>query len=197
MRAKHVLTLMLVSTLALGLAAAAGFRGYVVVMKDGSWVRASEKPIVEAGDAQIRLKNGLLAVVPESQVDWPQSDRRSRELETLFAVKHNLNPSALPSRPTGIPGALTVGPPSEGGDVAVAPAAAPADPNAGIRTRLAAINMEINNLQGKKANLLDQMSREWNLDKKGKIRDRISGLDERIQTLRREQSRLLLQRIGQ
>jgi len=40
--------------------------GYVLVLKDGSFVQAAEKPTVEAGLAQVRLPSGLLAQIRET-----------------------------------------------------------------------------------------------------------------------------------
>ena len=57
---------------------------YYVVLRDGAWVRAAEKPSVDGGIAQIRLPGGLMAQLEAERIDWRRSDARSRQMTNAY-----------------------------------------------------------------------------------------------------------------
>ena len=77
---RRVSTLMMIVVFLLSSAAVAASHeesGYTVVLLDGSFVKAAQKPVVEDGVASVRLPNGLLARIAEDRIDWDRSDQVS------------------------------------------------------------------------------------------------------------------------
>ena len=69
---------MLSLTLALLLATAgavAADEPYIIVLRDGTFVRATEAPVLVAGSARLRLHpSGLLAMLPQGSIDLPATE---------------------------------------------------------------------------------------------------------------------------
>jgi len=61
-----------VCLVSIGLAAGAD-EAYRVILRDGSYIDAVEKPVVEGGTAKVRLLGGLFAAIPEGRIDWRRS----------------------------------------------------------------------------------------------------------------------------
>jgi hypothetical protein len=174
--------------------------GYRVILRDGSYIQALEKPVVENGIAKVRIGGGLFTAIPEGRIDWRRSDAASNE--DLFTGSHA---SAAPARPQATravgSGVFTLigepapaSAPAEGGGAApaAAPAAAAPDPGAEIRERIAALNDELDELQQAKLDVEDQIRKTIKLEEIPDLRRRVDQLDAEIKSKRGEISGLIL-----
>ena len=57
-------------------------QGYRVILKNGSWVQARQKPAVEDGEARIRLGGGGVSVVAADSIDWEATERWNQKAGT-------------------------------------------------------------------------------------------------------------------
>lgn len=170
---------------------------YYVVLKDGSWVRAAEKPVVEEGVAQVRLPGGLLAQLDAAAIDWQRSDDRSRQRDILFAAEPERR--RLPEPRKQIEGTLTiVNPEVEDAPRVIdtttpAAEAPPIDPSSSVRNRIRALDTSLAELQGRRRELERQASQAIVLDEATALRQQVAQIDQEIQRVRDERERLLRQ----
>ena len=169
---------------------------YYVVLEDGSWVRAAEKPVVENGVAQVRLPGGLLARLDSADINWERSDDRSSQADVLFAVEPGTE-TPMPQPLRQIDGTVTmVGTPasaeeiSEGGGAAAAPAPTP-DAARSIRERVSTLDSALGQFQAEKRDLEAKAHTSVSLDDAAKLREQVAQMDQQIQRIRSERERLL------
>lgn len=181
-------------------AAAAAAEGYVLVLTDGSFVQATEKPTVDGGLAQVRLPGGLLARIPADRIDWKRSDERSRP-RPLFEMTGAAAVDLPPARHE-VPGTLTlIGTPSKAapaekaaaGPAAPPQPAPPADPRADLHARAQALGDEIEALGKQKLELEDRIRRTIQLEEIPELRRQADAIDAQIKQKRAEMSSLILQ----
>ena len=74
---------------------------YRVILKNGSWVQAREKPEAEGSNTRIRLFGGGVAVVPDSSIDWGATERwnepKKNEEKAKTAVAASHTPVVAPT----------------------------------------------------------------------------------------------------
>jgi hypothetical protein len=202
---RQALVAWVAATVSLAAMAAAPQASYYVVLRDGSWVRAAEKPTVEEGMAHIRLRSGLLALVEAERIDWRRSDERSRQIADLLAPA----PPPQPEQPVllpreSVPGEITIiNPPGHApaAETPAAPAAAPpAAPEptatsqaASLRGRINTLDAGIAELQERQRDLEQRAHESYNLDDAAKLRQQAQQIEGQIQQLRSEKERLLRQ----
>ena len=182
-----------------GLAAPAlpGDEPYYVVLRDGAWVRAAEKPSVEEGMAHVRLPSGLVALLAAERIDWRRSDARSRQMRAAYLSDV---PRQAPVPREELPGVLTIvnapgrGPARPAPAVKAPPSAPmPTDAAASLRGRINTLDAGISELQTRKRDLLQRAHASYSLDEAAKLRKQAEQLDGRIGRLREEKERLLRQ----
>jgi len=191
---------------AIGTAALAA-EGYRLILRDGSFISALEKPVVERGVAKVLLPGGLFAAVPEGKIDWRRSDASSTD--TSFVASRAPSPAASPraARPAA-PGVFTLigepplpaaggAAPSGAAPAAAAGHAAPApDPRAEVRERIVALNAELDALQQTKNALEDQIRKTIQLEDIPALRRQSDQVDADIKSKRAQISALILQETG-
>jgi hypothetical protein len=192
--------------LALGsLPAAADYR---VILKDGSWLRAYEKPEVVDGKARIRLLAGQYTELPEGRIDWRASDAWNRQPAPPAAAP---KPDVLPAPAKPVPRSIRiVGEPPAAPAPAASPAAAsppaaappppeaPDEPNlaAQNRRRIRELDQEIETLRQKKADLERRAENAIRVEDSQDLRRQAQDVQSQIQAKRAEQNRLILQLPG-
>ena len=180
--------------------------GYRVILRDGSYIQALEKPVVEGGVAKVRLNGGLFAAVPESRIDWRRSDAASAEDRFAGSPASASPVPAHAKRPVGSGVFTLIGEPAvPAGGGSAAPDAAPAaaasaaaapDPSAEIRERIGALNDELDELQRAKLDLEDQIRKTIKLEEIPDLRRQADQIDADIKSKRGEISALILQQQG-
>ena len=174
-------------------------KSYRVIMKNGSWVQAQDKPEADGGNARIRLSGGGLAVVPHASIDWEATEswNRAREKDKSEAVA-NVPPAAVGASSgtitmVGDNGAASVeeGTAPEG---EVADTAQPPPGNLGEkRQRYVSLEAELINLRRQKAGLEGRANNVIDLDEASDLRRRAAELQKRIQQILAEQKNLLIE----
>jgi len=188
---------------AIGTAAHAADR-YRLILRDGSYISALEKPVVEGGMAQVRLPGGLLAVVPETQIDWRRSDAASADDQLVASRPSAAAAPARPARPAASGVFTLIGAPpapaAEGSAAPAAPAAASAaaapDPRAEARERISALNAELDALQQSKNDIEDRIRKTIQLEEIPELRRQSDQIDADIKSKRAQISALILQESG-
>ena len=180
---------------------------YRVILRDGSYIRALEKPVVEGGMAKVRLSGGLLASIPESRIDWRRSDAASAEDRFIAQHASDAPAKVRAARPVssgvytliGEPtAAATDGASAEPGaapGAAPPPAAAP-DPRAEIHQRISSLNDELDGLQRQKLDLEDRIRKTIKLEEIPDLQRQVDQIDADIKNKRGEFSGLILQENG-
>ena len=170
--------------------------GYTVALRDGSFVKAAEKPVVEDGVASIRLPNGLLARVAEERIDWDRSD----QLTYLVA-----EPAVESKWPVGKPRELTVeGPPGDPTPIPTPVMVRVPEIDRGLRIeeRIYRIDDRIEQLRYDIADLGRRLYVDdgpaagngpgrWSLDVEWALRDEMRDVEKEIRRLRRERTLFL------
>jgi hypothetical protein len=176
--------------------------GYRVILRDGSYIQALEKPVVEGGIAKVRLGGGLFAAVPEGRIDWRRSDAASAE-DRMGGASATASPAPHRAARPVASGVFTLigGPqaaPAAGGTASPegAPAAAAPDPGADTRARISALNDELDELQRAKLDLEDRIRKTIKLEEIPDLRHQADQIDADIKSKRGEISALILQETG-
>jgi len=176
---------------------------YTVILKDGSFVRAADKPVVEGGFAVIRLPNGLLAQIDARRINWKRSDELSRQAEVLFRPEKPKSNDLLQPK-VEIEGTITMTGPDasqhpldeEGGE---APARAPAAPTGGpdalsreTQEQIENVDSIIENLRYQKQQLQREVEqKKYNLDVVKSIREQITEIDNKLRLAQQERERMV------
>ena len=175
--------------------------GYRVIMKDGSWVQARDKPEADGANARIRLSGGGLAVVTHASIDWEATEswNRAKEEDKSEAV------ADVPFAAVGSPsGTITMVRDKNNGAASVEEGAAPegevadtAQPPPGNlgekRQRYVTLEAELISLRRQKAELEGRASNVVYLDEASDLRRRAAELQNRIQQILAEQKNLLIE----
>ena len=174
---------------------AAADQNYTVVLKDGSFVKAAERPMIEGDIALIRLSNGLLAHMETDRIDWKRSDDVSRRLEVLFGNKEKELKQA-PTPVKQVSGTITMT-----GDDSARPAAAesrPAPPKGPdaltgeIQAQIENVDRILEELRYKKLQLeREVVDKKYNLDVVKSIRAEISETENKMRLAQQQRARLL------
>lgn len=183
---------------------------YRVILRDGSWLRAQSKPVVEDGKARIRLMAGLLTVVPESQVDWAASESYNRKRPAASTKPAGTLPqpvkplptttiqmvsdpeavaAAAPAAPPGTESAAEAPPPP-------VPSPEPQRNDSQLRAQIRQMDQEIEALRQQKADLDERAHSAIHLDDAAKLRAQAQEVQNKIQAARAKQSGLILQLPG-
>lgn len=186
---------------------------YRVILRDGSWLRAESKPVAQEGQVLIRLLDGLLTAVPEGRIDWQASERWNRQRPGAVAQPGSSMPTPANPVPTTIrmvrdssTPAPTVEVPAVAGEKAKTPVEVqpppsvttppPASRDASLRRRIRRLDEELVGLGERKVDLEARARRSIHVDDAADLRAQAQEVLRRIEVLRAEQSRLILQISG-
>ena len=201
---RTLICMMLVGLFAAALAAQAA--EYYIVLQDGTWAPATGKPTIGGGKAYIPIRAGMFAVIDEKHVDW-EASKRYTEAGEQPEGRHAVPGEGLAAEvtftnvPHGALADLKAPAPAAASSAPAHPARStppppPADSNreeqASLRARISTLDEGIRSLQGRTRDMELQMSREWNLDDKEKIRTETTKIEADIQKLRDEKEQLIL-----
>ncbi len=201
-----LLTALLLALFGVTLAAAE----YRVILRDGSWLRAQSKPVVKDGQARIRLLAGQLALVPESQVNWPASESWNRRRPSAVVVSEGTLPTPAKPVPATIhmvrdpnAPAITTAAPAAPAEAAAEVQPPPAErtpaakqQDAQLRRRIRGFDEQLTGLRDRKADLEARARSAIQLDDAAKLRAQAQEVQRQIQAARAAQSRLILQLSG-
>ncbi len=167
--------------------------GYRVILRNGSWVHARQKPAVDDGKARIRLLSGGVSVVAADSIDWEATERWNQEADTTG------KPAVDDSRASVVapPGTVTlVGSPP--GSVSEERTPEPPrallgtdDKRSRMRARYQVLEAELRGLRTQKRELELRASNLVNLDEAAKVRRQAADSDGRINAILTEQKSLL------
>lgn len=185
---------------------------YRVILRDGSWLRAESKPVVQEGRVLIRLLDGLLTAVPEGRIDWQASERWNRQRLGAVAQPGSSMPTPANPVPTTIrmvrdsstPEPMVEAPAATGEKaktpVEVPPPSVttppPASRDASWRRQVRRLDEELVGLGERKVDLEARARRSIYVEDAADLRAQAQEVQRRIEVLRAEQSRLILQISG-
>lgn len=168
--------------------------GYRVILRNGSWVHARQKPTVGDGKARIRLlEGGGVAVVAADSIDWEATERWNRQPDTTGRPAADVSRASVVapagtvtlvgSPPGSVPEERTPEPPRAllGTD----------DKRSRMRARYQVLDVELLRLRAQKRELELRASNLVNLDEASKVRGQAAALDGRINAILAEQKSLL------
>ncbi len=177
---------------------------YRVILKNGSWVQAREKPEAGGGNTRIRLSGGGVAVIPGDSIDWGATERWNKtanEEKAKTDVAASRTPVGAPGGTITMVGDPHQGDPQEGdaqpsGDASDAgrqPAGnEPASNSLGQkRQRYQQLEQELGRLRTQKGDLERQAHSSIYLDEARGLRNQAADLETRIQRILAEQKTLL------
>jgi hypothetical protein len=179
---------------------------YRVILKNGSWVQAREKPAPDGSNMRIRLLGGGVAVVPEGSIDWDATQRRNKPGDAPAAKPTAEDARATAQAPSGT--ITMVGDPKKGDSQAAAaqpsgdaPAAAnppaaseaPASLLGQKRQRYQQLELQLSRLRTQKGELERRAHSSVNLDSARDLRSQAADLETRIQAILAEQKTLLIE----
>jgi hypothetical protein len=171
---------------------------YRVILKNGSWLRAHKKPVVENGKAKIRLLDGQYAALPEAQIDWKASEAWNRAREARATAPVGKLPEPVKPVPSSI---QMVGEPRPAPAARPEPSVRelsvpePPDPSqmaARNRQRIRQLDAEIEGLRQQKADLDRRAKNAIRLEEGDELRRQAQDVQTKIQAKRAEQNRLIL-----
>ena len=163
---------------------------YRVILKNGSWVQAREKPEAGGSNTRIRLSGGGVAVIPGDSIDWGATERWNKtanEEKAKTDVAASRTPVGAPSGTITMVGDSHQGDPQEGdarpsGDVSDAgrqPAGnEPASNSLGQkRQRYQQFEQELGRLRTQKEELERQAHSRVDLDEARGLRNQAADLE--------------------
>ena len=176
---------------------AAKWDEYRVVLKDGSWLTAAEKPETREDVARLRLPNGLLAVEDTDLIDWHKTrawNFQAIYLRNVVAGHAPLGVSPLEGEnPYGE--AIVVMPDDgTGGEALEGPIDLRPLPDREtlMRIRVRELAEQIYSLKERKASM-EKTAAASPPTRAVDLRKQAAGLDREIRSLRSEQAQLILQ----
>lgn len=179
----------------------AAAEGYRVILKNGSYVQAREKPVAEGGNARILLFRGGVAVVPANSIDWEATERWHKKADAAEPVAEGAKPApkTVPSGTITMVGDAPHGGSQDSGSQAPAPDPARPAPVAGSdpgsdsrkRQRYQELELQVERLRAQKAELERRAHGMPSLDGATDLRGQAADLETRIQAIVAEQNTLL------
>ena len=176
---------------------------YRVILKNGSWVQAREKPEAGGSNTRIRLLGGGVAVIPGDSIDWGATERwnkpaNEQKAKTDIAASHT--PVGAPTGTVTMVGDGHQGDPQEGEEQQSSDASdaeqpagdEPASNSLGQkRQRYQQLEQELGRLRTQKGELERRAHSSVNLDEARGLRNQATNLETRIQRILAEQKTLL------
>ena len=170
---------------------------YRVVLKDGSWLTASEQPEALDEEAYMRLPNGLLAVEEMDLIDWQQTRAWNFQAVYLRNVIAGYAPvGVMPLEGENPYGQAIVVQVPEGDGPLEGPIDAPVplpDRDTLMRMRILELAEEIGALKERRSVMEKAAATTSSPRRALELREQAEHLDKGIRTLRSQQARLILQ----
>lgn len=172
---------------------------YRVVLKDGSWLTASEKPEARDDEARMRLPNGLLAIEEMERIDWQRT--RAWNFQAVYlrnVVAGNTRVGVMPLGGESPYGQTIVMQLPEGAEAlrltgfGDAPVPLP-DHKTLMRMRILELAEDIGALKERRSVMEKAAATISSPRRAVELRAQAEYLDQEVRTLRSEQAQLILQ----
>ena len=172
---------------------------YMVILVDGSFIQASERPVVEGEIAWIRLPNGLRAHMDPARIDWTRSDRLSSTAQDLFeqTAKNKMVTEQLPQPVKPVQGTITMTSGDEAVSTKVPQAPVPPTPvvdplSRDIQRQVEDIDRMIENKRYEKKQLEREVEqKKYNLDIVKELRQQIADIEAKIRFAQQQRQQLM------
>lgn len=172
---------------------------YRVVLKDGSWLIAAEKPEALDEEARLRLPNGLLAVEQMDLIDWQKTrawNFQAVYLRNVIAGKAPVGVMPLNGENPYGEGIMVEVPDGAGDGPLEGPSDAPVplpDRDTLMRMRIRELAEEMGALKERQSVMEKSAASSSSPRRAVEMREQASALDKKIRALRSEQAQLILQ----